>query len=161
MLDFVYIMIDGAKKHGDENWLLPDSPTMSLNANCGSRFRHLAKEQAGETVDQDSGRKHTLHDACRSLMRYTRESRGIIHPDDPVADGWFSYKEQDLPKECSPWDNRTLGAEEAYTKKVDKATEERLNNFVRQGCGYQKSANELGEGCIDFDTYIKNQEKNP
>ncbi len=82
MLDFIQVLIDGALKYEDENWLKPEGSTMSHRANCDSSFHHLAKKYAGEVEDSDSCLDHDLHIACRALMSYTRKKRKIYSEKD-------------------------------------------------------------------------------
>lgn len=90
-LDVIEVILKGRVKHGD-SWLKADGATMSLNENCSSLFRHLAKKQAGETLDKESNLDHDLHIACRALMSYTRKKRKLAHSKDicvsyTIADG--------------------------------------------------------------------------
>lgn len=64
------VLEHGAKKHGADNWLTVGNK-MSHDENHASMFRHLAKSQAREAVDSESGRDHIVHLITRALMEYT------------------------------------------------------------------------------------------
>lgn len=84
-LDVVDVLFYGVKKgYDDENWLRPDGNTCSLKDNSASIFRHLAQYGVGNNIDE-SGLDHRLHIACRALMSYTRNKRGVIHPKDSIS----------------------------------------------------------------------------
>lgn len=80
--DFLDIVLMGARKYAPNNWLKPDGKRSSHKENHDSMFHHLAESYSGLKVDKESGQNPKLHLATRVLMGYTREKRGIIHPDD-------------------------------------------------------------------------------
>lgn len=88
--DFEQIMVTGAKKHGENNWLEPGGRKSSFKDMHASMFRHVAESYAagpwafGTSLreDYDSKKDPLLHAICRCMMMYTRLKRGIIHPDD-------------------------------------------------------------------------------
>lgn len=84
MLDFIDIIISGAKKHGMDNWLQKRGTKQSLRENTDSITHHIAAKMTGFKVDSESGLDHYLHAACRCLMGYTRQKRGIVHPEDEM-----------------------------------------------------------------------------
>ncbi len=80
--DFVQVFPPGATKHGKFSWLGEEGGTCSHKDMHASMFRHLAESYAGKTTDAVSGLHPLLHLATRALMCYTRERRGLQHPDD-------------------------------------------------------------------------------
>jgi len=82
MIDFIEVLIAGAKKHGDENWLKADGSKQSISSNSKSMAHHLLDVRAGVAEDEQSGLAPELHLACRALMGYTRKKRSLVHPDD-------------------------------------------------------------------------------
>lgn len=82
MLDFLQVMIMGAKKHGANNWLDADGKKSSHKDMHASMFRHLAASSAGVRTDEESGMDHLLHLMTRAGMYYTRLKRGLIHSAD-------------------------------------------------------------------------------
>lgn len=82
MMHFVYVLaksIESGKREPD-NWLLPDGDTMQRLRNLHSISNHFTALAQGENIDKDSGLHHALAVACRALMLYTRDQRGIKHP---------------------------------------------------------------------------------
>jgi len=67
-----------------ENWLRPNGKTLALKDNYASISRHAAKYFSGVKLDDKSHKDHRLHAAWRLLASYTRDQRGIIHPDDLI-----------------------------------------------------------------------------
>lgn len=82
MLDFIEIVLMGAKKYEPEGWLKPDGIKTSEKEMHDSMFHHLASSFCTKDVDAESGLDHLLHIACRALMLYTRRQRGIINDQD-------------------------------------------------------------------------------
>ena len=80
--DILKVLEMGAAKHGAHNWLEPNGKKSSHKDMYASIFRHVASGSVGETVDVESGLHPTLHAACRLLMVYTRDKRGIRHNED-------------------------------------------------------------------------------
>ena len=86
MYDFKLPMIDGAIKHGGNNWLEKDGKKSSFKEMHDSMFHHLSESLSqgfsGKRGDKESGRDPLLHLACRSLMMYTRIKRNLKHSND-------------------------------------------------------------------------------
>lgn len=70
MLPVVLVLMYGAQKYGDNNWLKVDNyEERYLNA----AMRHLAARFSGETVDPESGLPHTAHAICSLLFLLERK----------------------------------------------------------------------------------------
>ena len=84
MLDHLEVLADSARKgkYPLNNWLEPNGRGCDNKSNHASICRHIADEMAGSGIDQDSGRPSRLHASCRLMMKHTRESEGLYHPDD-------------------------------------------------------------------------------
>lgn len=87
LFDHIQILVNSYKsgKYPMNNWLEVDGKGMDDKSNLASMFRHLAKMTAGEVLDNDSGMEHDLHLAIRSMMRYTRRKKGLVHKDDQTC----------------------------------------------------------------------------
>lgn len=80
MFDFIKILIHSAKsgKYEPNNWLKSEGAINSdKKSQYGSIFRHVSDGYVGVKVDKDSGYDPRLHAACRLLMSYTRDIRGL------------------------------------------------------------------------------------
>lgn len=79
MQHFTEVLYHSAKsgKYEANNWLKPDGIGTDDKSNYASIFRHIASAYAGDKIDKDSGLDHRLHAACRLLMSYTRDKRGL------------------------------------------------------------------------------------
>ena len=75
--DMLLVLEMGAKKHGAHNWLKPNGSKSSHTQMHDSMFHHLSDSYVGKTQDEESGYHPLLHLACRALMYYTREKRGL------------------------------------------------------------------------------------
>ena len=137
MLDVMEIIISGAKKHDDENWLKVNGNTMSRNVNSDSMFHHLCDFRSGKNKDVDSGFPPELHIACRALMAYTRRCRNLIHKDDAL----ISIQKITLEAhEVGYYDeNTTLSSQNAQT------VSEQLPKILQ----------EIKNTCVDY-THINN-----
>ncbi len=82
LFDFLDVIENGAKKYAPGNWLKVDGKTASHKDMHNSIFHHVAESYAGLEKDRDSGLNPKLHGACRLLMSYTRQKRGIKHVND-------------------------------------------------------------------------------
>ncbi len=79
---FLKVFPPGAKKHGKHSWLKEDGGTMGHKDVHASMFRHTAESSTGHLQDIVSGLHPLLHLQTRAAMCYTRQIRGIKHPDD-------------------------------------------------------------------------------
>jgi hypothetical protein len=71
----------GAKKHGADTWKEYGNPSMKLKNNHASMSRHLSEYYCGVTEDAESGLHPLLHLACRALMAYTVQKKGVQEED--------------------------------------------------------------------------------
>ena len=78
-LDVMQVLIQGAQKHGNNNWLESNGKKSSVKEMHDSMFHHLAESYGNHRVDQESGFYPLLHLACRALMLYTRYKRQLVH----------------------------------------------------------------------------------
>lgn len=70
-----HVLEYGANKYERNNWLKPTNGDVSF----ACLMRHMMKWQAGEAVDEESGRSHLAHAACNILqMLYMLEH----HPEE-------------------------------------------------------------------------------
>lgn len=83
-LDIILVIKNGSEKHGRNNYLLPESPTLRPINNFGSLMRHALDYLQGNLVDKDSGLHPGLHGAARNLMAYTRHKRNIYCKDEEL-----------------------------------------------------------------------------
>lgn len=84
--DVLKVLEMGAQKYEAKAWLEEEGATMGKARNSDSMFHHLAEHYAGIEQDHESGLSPLLHLACRALMAYTRQQRGIVHPNDIEGD---------------------------------------------------------------------------
>lgn len=80
--DVVHVLQMGMRKYGARNWLQPDGKASSHKHRHNSLFHHLSESYTGQTADKESGLHPLLHLVCGALMLYTRQKRGIVHPED-------------------------------------------------------------------------------
>lgn len=85
MFAFLDVLIPGAIKHGSNNWLEKNGSKTSNHDMGSSILRHAAEVFAGEKKDHESGMHPALHLATRALMKYTRDTRGIVHREDEAT----------------------------------------------------------------------------
>ncbi len=79
--DVFTVLEFGAKKYELQGWLKEDAYKMGHKDNSDSMFHHLSASFVSEgSTDKESGLNHLLHLACRALMEYTRQKRGIRKP---------------------------------------------------------------------------------
>jgi len=85
-LDWLDIVVIGADKYECNNWLKADGAKSDRKANFDSMSHHLAEGWVGgpESIDKESKYHPYKHLACRAIMGYIRDLRGIRHPLDPV-----------------------------------------------------------------------------
>lgn len=96
--DVFEVVANGAKKYAMNGWLEPNGKSASEKKMHDSMFHHLAESWAKRPYrlescddashcwfypqDKESGLDPLLHNACRSLMVYTRRQRNIHHEED-------------------------------------------------------------------------------
>ena len=98
--DILKVLEMGAIKHGRFNWLEPGGSKSSHKDMHASMFRHLAESSAKSGVDHESGFSPLLHLACRALMMYTRQQRGLDHSDDTLEE--FIGEGEEIPANPGP-----------------------------------------------------------
>lgn len=77
MYHWKLLMIEGAKKHSPNNWLLPNGNKSGHKEMHDSMFHHLSLSFSGIRIDEESNLDHLLHLATRALMCYTRIKKGL------------------------------------------------------------------------------------
>ena len=81
--DIILPLVLGAKKgYEKDNWLKPDGIGASHKDNFGSIFRHVSEASVGMDKVHDADIDPRLCAACRLMMDYVRDKRGIKHIED-------------------------------------------------------------------------------
>lgn len=76
---FEDVLMFGARKYGNMNWLQENGTKSSFKQMHDSMFHHVAESFTGQRHDKDTNLDPLLHLTCRALMMYTRIHRGLIH----------------------------------------------------------------------------------
>lgn len=95
MFDFLDILIHGAQKYGENNWLDKNGSKTSHKDMHASLFRHVAESSCNPpvllddgdlmtVVDEESGKHPLLHAMIRCGMIYVRQKRNIWNDSDNV-----------------------------------------------------------------------------
>lgn len=71
------VTIMGAKKHGANNWMDKDNPSMQKRANYKSIAGHALDAYSGITEDHESGLDPRIHAAWRLLADYIRDTKEV------------------------------------------------------------------------------------
>ena len=74
VMDLADLMTQSAKKYGKFNWAKGQDFCTPLD----SCYRHLLKFQAGQDLDDESGKSHLLHAAANIMIMYHSQ---LFHKD--------------------------------------------------------------------------------
>lgn len=88
LLDHIDILADSARKgkYPLNNWLEPNGRGTSKISNYKSIGHHILEQlRSPNARDKDSGRPPRLHAAIRLMMEHTRDSKGIVNPEDSTG----------------------------------------------------------------------------
>lgn len=85
MLAHIDVLAHSARigKYPLNNWLEAGGRGCDHKSQYASIDRHKSEAYCLKKVDKDSGLDPRLHAMCRLGMDYTRDMRGLTHPDDP------------------------------------------------------------------------------